>query len=120
MVFVVTEHGNTIATVTLEDVIEQLVGEVQNEFDSELPSILPDGENQFIVFGRELIEQLNEQLGLSPHSENMDSLSGLLIEHIGKMLTPGITVELSSSVSAKVQEVNGNRATRIQLIIRNP
>jgi CBS domain containing-hemolysin-like protein len=117
MVFVVDEHGTIVGIVTLEDVLEQLVGEVQDEFDAELPNIVPDGQGQFIVLGGTLIEELNDELDLNLHSEEMDTLSGLLIEHVGQMLSPGKRVELASGIKAEVMELKGNRATRVRLTI---
>jgi CBS domain containing-hemolysin-like protein len=117
MVFVVDEHGTIVGIVTLEDVLEELVGEVQDEFDAELPNIVPEGQGQFSVRGGTLIEDLNEELGLNLHSEEMDTLSGLLIEYVGQMLNPGKCVELGNGIKAEVIEVNGNRATRVRLTI---
>jgi CBS domain containing-hemolysin-like protein len=119
MVFVVDEHGTIVGVVTLEDVLEQLVGEVQDEFDAELPNIVPDGQGQFMVLGGTSIEDLNDELDLNLHSEGMDTLSGLLIEHVGQMLSPGKRVDLKSGVKAEVVEVEGNRATRVRLTISN-
>ncbi len=119
MVFVVNEHGTIVGIVTLEDVLEQLVGEVQDEFDAELPNIVPEGQGQFIVFGGTLIEDLNDELDLNLHSEEMDTLSGLLIEHVGQMLSLGKCVELDNGITAEVVEVKGNRATRVRLTIPN-
>ena len=115
MVFVVDEHGTIIGIVTLEDVLEQLVGEVQDEFDTELPNIVPDGEGQFIVLGGTLIEEINDELDLSLHSEEVDTLSGLLIEQVGQMLNVGKIVELDHGIKAEVLEVKGNRATSVRL-----
>jgi CBS domain containing-hemolysin-like protein len=119
MVFVVDEHGTIVGIVTLEDVLEQLVGEVQDEFDAELPDIVPDGQDQFIVLGGTLIEDLNEELDLNLHSEEVDTLSGLLTEHVGQMLSPGKCVEFDNGIKAEVLEVKGNRATRVRLKIQN-
>ena len=81
--FVVDEHGTIIGVVTLEDVLEQLVGEVQDEFDAEQPDIAPEGPGQYLVLGGTLIKDLNDKLGLRLHSEEMDTLSGLLTENVG-------------------------------------
>ncbi len=84
---------------------------VQDEFDTELPNIVPEGQGQFMVLGGTLIEDLNDELDLNLHSEGMDTLSGLLIEHVGQMLSAGKKVDLNSRVKAEVVEVEGNRAT---------
>jgi CBS domain containing-hemolysin-like protein len=117
MVFVVNEGGTIVGIVTLEDVLEQIVGEVQDEFDVELPNIISEGQGQYMVLGGILIEDLNEELDLSLHSEEMDTLSGLLIEHVGQLLSPGKCVELDGGVKAEVIEVVGNRVTRVRLTI---
>ena len=117
MVFVVDEHGTIVGVVTLEDVLEQLVGEVQDEFDTEPPNIVPEGEGKFIVLGGTLIEEINEELDLNLHSVEMDTISGLLLENVGQMLSTGKFVELDEGVKAEVVEVKGNRATRVRLTI---
>jgi CBS domain containing-hemolysin-like protein len=119
MVFVVDEHGTIVGIVTLEDVLEQLVGEVQDEFDAELPHIVSEGQGQFIVLGGTFIEDINDELNLDLHSEEMDTLSGLLTEYVGQMLIPGKSVDLDNGVKAEVLEVKGNRATRVRLTIPN-
>jgi CBS domain containing-hemolysin-like protein len=117
MVFVVDEHGTIVGIVTLEDVLEQLVGEVQDEFDAELPDIVHEGKGQFIVLGGTLIEEINDKLKLNLHSDEMDTLSGLLTEHVGHMLSSGKCVELDSGIKAEVLEVKENRALSVRLTI---
>jgi len=117
MVFVVDEHGTIVGIVTLEDVLEQLVGEVQDEFDTETPNIVPDGDGQFIVLGGSLIEEINEELNLNLYSEEVDTISGLLMEKAGQMLNVGKFVELDNGIKAEVLEVKGKRATSVRLTI---
>ena len=119
MVFVVDEHGTTIGIVTLEDVLEQLVGEVQDEFDIDLPNFVSDGPGQFIVLGGTLIEDLNDKLHLNLHSKEMDTLSGLMVEQVGQMLNVGKQIELESGVKAEVLEIKRNRAIRVRIGVPN-
>lgn len=111
---VVDEHDTIVGVVTLEDVLEELVGEVQDEFDSEMPSIVPDGPNQFIVLGNTLINDLNDELGIHLQPEAVDTLSGYLIERVGVLLRAGQTIELDGII-AEVLEIKGTRATKVRL-----
>ena len=65
MAFVVDEYGITVGVVTLEDVIEQIVGPVEDEFDEIVPQITPESEKSFIVLGNTPIETVNQALNLS-------------------------------------------------------
>jgi CBS domain containing-hemolysin-like protein len=119
LAFVVDEHGTTIGIVTLENVLEQIVGAVQDEFDTETPAIVPDGSNQFLVRGDTSIEILNTQLGLTLHARDVDTFSGLLMEQVGRIPRVGDKVDFNGSV-AEVLEIRQSRATRIRLTLPKP
>lgn len=115
MAFVMDEYGTTIGIVTLENVIEQIVGAVQDEFDLETPDIVPDGPNSYIVQGSASIDVvarvLNLDLGVH---HDVDTFSGLLMEIAGTIPQEGDKVQLNGA-SAVVAEVKGSRAVRIKV-----
>ena len=112
MAFVVDEYGTVIGCATLEDVLEQIVGPVEDEFDTDPPEIEPDGPGKFIVPGGISIVAVNRQLKLELDSIEAETLSGLLVEKTGQVPKVGDRIELEGSV-AEVLEIRGSRASRI-------
>ncbi|MGD2268757.1 MAG: hemolysin family protein [Desulfobacterales bacterium] len=119
MAFVVDEHGTVMGIVTLENVLEPIVGSVEDEFDNEPPEIVRIGDLKYVVVGSTPIELINRQLGLSLVAESIDTISGLLMEKADKLLAVGDRVKLPG-VEAEVVEVKGRRTTKIRLILSKP
>jgi magnesium and cobalt exporter, CNNM family len=114
MAVVDDEYGTAVGLVTLENVVEQIVGAVQDEFDMELPEFVSEGAGVYIVLGSLPIERVNRELNLHLSDADVDSMSGLLVSRTGRLLRAGETVELEG-VTAEVLEVKAGRATRIRL-----
>ncbi len=116
MALVVDEYGITIGIVTLEDVIEQIVGPVEDEFDQVLPQITPESENSFIVLGGAPVNTVNQALNLDLDASVADTFSGLLMALSGKVLSIGDRIDLSGA-EAEVLEVGDRRAKQIRVTI---
>lgn len=116
MAFVVDEYGIIVGVVTLEDVIEQIVGPVEDEFDEIVPQITPESENSFIVLGSTPVETVNRALNLDLDANLADTISGYLMSSSEKVLASGDSVKLPGG-EAEVQEVEGRRAKTIRVII---
>ena len=86
MAIVVDEYGGTSGLVTLEDVIEEIVGEIQDEYDSETPEFRRISETSFLVDGGMSLDDINEELGLElPTEEGVDTLAGFLLGQFGSV-----------------------------------
>lgn len=116
MVLIDDEHGSVVGLITLENVVEQIVGAVQDEFDAEAPEIVPEGAGSFKVRGSLPIERVNRELELDLYSSGVDTLSGLLVSRLSRLLKVGDTVRLSGAV-AEVVEEQGGRATQVRIRI---
>ena len=115
MAFVVDEHGIVMGVVTLEDVLEQIVGSVEDEFDAEEPSLVPTGPNEYLIDGSIQLSKVNREIDLAlGESADSDTLSGLLMERQQKIPSPGDVVELDGA-RAEVVETKNDRATKVQL-----
>ena len=79
----IDEYGGFSGMVTVEDIVEEIVGEIEDEYDKEDHSVEKIGENEYIVDGSMDIEDINDALGLSLYSENHETISGLIIEKLG-------------------------------------
>jgi len=117
MVIVVDEYGTAMGIATLENVLEQIVGAVQDEFDDETPEIEEKGKGKYVVHGMTSVKRLNYQLGLSLKTpSDIDTISGLLVSKLGRLLEVGDKVQLEGA-TADVIDVVGNRAKKIQIVV---
>jgi len=116
MAVVVDEHGSTAGIITLENIIEEIVGAVQDEFDSETPELVRQGKDRYIARGAAPLEKVNRALELDLRAPNVNTLSGYLVAQVGRFLEKGDRVE-APGIVAEVLEVEGNRATRIRLTL---
>ncbi len=119
LAFVLDEHGAIQGIVTLENVIEVLVGAVQDEFDDEDPSIVPDGSGAFMVLGATSLEKINKRLGIALDAPRVDTISGLLFRKAGRVLKVGDRIDLGP-VTAEVIEVRSSRAWKIRISTTRP
>ena len=119
MALVVDEHGTTVGMITLENVLEQIVGSVLDEFDVETAEIVPEGPDSYLVEGQISLNHLNRELHLKLDQEHVDTLSGLLVDQQGSLLQGGEVVRLEGVV-ARVLEVRDGRAIRVRLTMQPP
>lgn len=82
---VVDEYGGVSGLVTLEDILEEIVGDIQDEFDNELDEIVPLDDGSYLCTARVLIEDLNEKLGLSLPDGDFDTLGGFVYNLFGRI-----------------------------------
>ncbi len=95
MAIVVDEYGGVAGVVTIEDVIEQIVGEIDDEFDvDEDLNVRKDAERQFTVRGVTLIEEFNEYFGTQFPDDEFDTVAGLVMKAFGRLPRRGETVEI--------------------------
>lgn len=79
----IDEYGGFSGMVTVEDIVEEIVGEIEDEYDKENHSLEKISDNEYIVDGSMDIEDINDELGTSLYSENHETISGLIIEKLG-------------------------------------
>jgi len=115
---VTDEYGSVSGLVTLEDILEELVGEITDEYDVEEPNIEPVGENRYRVNGRLPIDELEELLDVELPHEEWDTVGGLMMGLIGDIPTQGQEVEFQG-LNFKAEKVQGRRIAKI-LITRMP
>ena len=118
MAIVVDEHGGTAGLVTMEDLLEEIVGEIADEYDVEEPTVehLPDGGLR--VPGRTAIDEVNEQLGIELPDDEWDTVGGLVFNLTGKVPAEGEVVTFQEH-EFRAERVQGNRIVTV-LIRRLP
>lgn len=116
MAIVVDEYGGTAGLVTLEDVIEEIVGEIQDEYDRDLPLIRQVKEDIWLVEGKIDIEDLNESLGLNiPTEEDYESLGGFIFSLMGRIPQEKEEVRYKNLLLI-VEKVQGQRIKKVRVI----
>ena len=115
---VVDEYGGTAGVVTIEDILEEIVGEITDEFDrDEIPvEPLPDGSTR--VPARFPVDDLEGVLGVGVDDDEVDSVGGLMAKHLGRVPIPGSTVEVGGLVF-RAEEAKGRR-NRIGTVLISP
>jgi CBS domain containing-hemolysin-like protein len=114
---VLDEYGGTAGMVTLEDLIEEIFGELQDEFDPEtIPPIRILSENQVQVRGDMLIEELNELLDLYLPVEDIDTIGGLVLSTLGSIPKEADQVEVDG-VTMQVDEMEGRAVQAVRLFV---
>jgi len=120
MAIVVDEYGGTSGIVTLEDIIEEIVGEIQDEHDSEQPLYQKISDNEYLVDGGMDLEEINEELKLQlPTEEGVETLAGFLFGLFGSVPREKQSVNYEN-YKFSVEKVVRRRITKVKIIIDKP
>jgi CBS domain containing-hemolysin-like protein len=113
---VVDEYGGTAGLVTIEDLVEEIVGEIRDEYDVEDELVLPVSENEAIMDARVPFSEVQETFGIEPPdgADEFDTLGGFLTHELGRLPRQGETVE-RDGVKFVVESVEGRRVGRVRV-----
>ncbi|HEX7974536.1 MAG TPA: hemolysin family protein [Anaerolineales bacterium] len=111
---VMDEYGGTAGLVTLEDLLEEIVGEVSDPFDVFTPEIQRQPDGSVLVDGMTLIEEVNHQLNLDLKDPNYDTIAGYVLGKLGRIPRVSDVVE-SDGVRVRVEEMDGLRIARLSI-----
>lgn len=116
--FVLNEYGATVGMITVEDLLEEIVGEIRDEYDDdekELIQELDDG--SYLVEGSMKLDDINDVLGTDLESEDYDSIGGIIIECLDKLPEDGEEVTLENGMRLKVKGIDQNRIIKVQMFL---
>lgn len=119
LAIVVDEHGGTAGMVTIQDVVEELIGEIQDEFDAEPPLVETQGEDVYSVDGSVRVDYLEDFFGLEVPDEGFPTLGGRVFEQLQRRPQVGDEVEVGN-FHARVLEVDGMRISRVLMTRSRP
>jgi CBS domain containing-hemolysin-like protein len=114
---VVDEYGSTVGMVTLENILEELVGQIQDEFDQEKPLAVRTGDQRWEVQGVLPIHELAELIGTPLRGEGITTVSGLVTHRLGGFPRPGDVLALGA-YELRVEEIDGSRVVWLSLTKR--
>ncbi len=118
---VLNEYGSTEGMITLEDLLEEIVGEIRDEYDEDEETLIQDlGDSTYVVPGGMKLDDINDFLDTEFSSDDYDSIGGLIIEKLDKLPEEGETVELEDTTKLTVKTVNQNRIEEVLMVLPTP
>lgn len=114
MAMVVDEYGGIAGLVTLEDIFEEIVGEIQDEYDqSEEAPYIQEGEGEYVFLGRVDLKDFNEVMGSQLPTEETESLGGFIYEQVGRVPTSGESLQVGD-INLTIEQVTGRRIRKVR------
>ena len=115
---VLDEYGSATGMITFEDLIEELVGEIRDEYDQDEKDLIRKlSDRQYLVAGSVKLDDLNDATGLELDSEDYDSIGGYLIEHLEHLAKKGERITDENGLIMIADKVNQNRIEKVRIVL---
>jgi CBS domain containing-hemolysin-like protein len=114
LAIVVDEYGGTAGLVTLEDLLEEIVGEIRDEYDVEAEPIVDEGNGSFVFSGKVDIHEMMHRLALSIEPEGFETVGGYLLSELGRVPAVGETFEIDG-LTVEVLEAERRRIHKVRI-----
>jgi CBS domain containing-hemolysin-like protein len=114
MAIVVDEYGGTAGLVTVEDLLEEIVGEIRDEYDVEADTVTDEGNGTFVFSGKVSVDEMADRLSVEIQREGFETVGGYLLAHLGRMPYVGERFEVDE-LDAEVLEVERRRIVKARL-----
>ena len=116
--FVLSEYGATVGMITMEDMIEELVGEIRDEYDADEEELIQEIDNgQYLVVGSMKLDDINDALNIELHSEDYESIGGLIIEQLERLPQDQETILLPNGISLQADGIKDNRILKVLITL---
>ena len=116
--FVLNEYGATVGMITMEDLLEEIVGEIRDEYDEDEEELIQQiDERSYLVEGSMKLSDINDELGTELESEDYDSIGGLIIENLDRLPEDEETRETEQGITLQVKGVNQNRIVKVLMTL---
>jgi CBS domain containing-hemolysin-like protein len=116
---VVDEYGGTAGLVTIEDLLEEIVGEIRDEYDVESEPIVDEGAGRFVFHGKVDVDEVNKRLGVHIEREGFETVGGYLMTHLGHVPAVGERVDMDG-LTLEVLEVERRRIHKVRITRHEP
>ena len=115
LAIVVDEYGGTAGLITLEDIIEEILGEIRDEYDKEENPITKVGDNNYIILGKLSIDELNDLLNTTfSENSNYETVAGMILNHTGQIPKDGYSFQIDDYMFT-VKEIQNKRIKKVQI-----
>ena len=116
--FVLNEYGATVGMITLEDLLEEIVGEIRDEYDADEEEYIQKlDERVYLVEGSMKLDDINDELDTGLESEDYDSIGGIIIECLDRLPEDGEEVALENGIRLQVQGIEQNRIVKVRMTL---
>ena len=117
MAIIIDEYGGTSGIVTIEDILEEFVGDIRDEYDVEADSIVKISDNIYDVLGETTVDEIDEEINISiPLSEEYETISGFVQYKLGQVAKENDQVTLDKYI-IKVMSVENKRIVKVRIIL---
>lgn len=113
---VLDEYGGTVGIVTIEDLVEEIVGEIEDEYDEDKSSVQVISDNEYVFDGSVRLHDISDIIGVNMESEEFDSVGGLMINELGRMPEQNEEVVIGN-IRLIAEEVEKNRILKVRMFI---
>ena len=114
MAIVVDEYGGTSGLITIEDLVEVIVGDIEDEYDEEDEEIIVIKEDEYVVEGSTKITDVNELIGVNLESEEFDSIGGFIIGHLKRLPEENEIIKVDN-IEFRIESLDKNRIKKIRI-----
>jgi putative hemolysin len=111
---VVDEYGGTAGLVTIEDLLEELVGEIRDEYDKETEPVTDEGDGSFVFTGKADVDHITERLGFPIEHEGFDTVGGYLLSRLGRVPAVGETLDVDG-LTVQVLDAERRRVNKVRM-----
>lgn len=117
LAFVNNEYGETVGMVTMEDLLEEIVGEIRDEYDQDEAGQIKEKDGNYIIEAKMKLEDINDAIGTNFESEDYDTIGGLVLDQLDRIPEDQETVSLEDGTILRVCGIRQNRIVKVKVTL---